>query len=181
MGKEYFFLASRVLEMECVSVELDPSKSDKGMLGCDRLLTAEEIVKEFRELRQEGKVRPGALAALLQGSRLSFPQKSSSASTMEQQKRRAFLHKRAEARSYSNLSSSVSEKVEHERVGKLIPNLSIGMNMILAGFTCFVAGYVGAAGITERQHERLAVGLIAMIVILFVEMALFVIKESKFN
>jgi hypothetical protein len=50
---------------------------------------------------------------------------------------------------------------------------------VVAGGAMFIVGYVGASSIYERTHERMAAGLMALIVILFVEMALFVIKETR--
>ena len=43
----------------------------------------------------------------------------------------------------------------------------------------FIVGYVGASSVYERAPERMVVGLMALVVILFVEMILFVIKESR--
>ena len=66
-----------------------------------------------------------------------------------------------------------------EKVGKLIPKLTIGLNMVFAMFTMFAFGYVGASSIFEETHKRLAAGLFGMIIIMIIEMVLFVIRESK--
>ena len=42
---------------------------------------------------------------------------------------------------------------ERERVGKLLPKLSIGLNMIFAMATMFVVCYVGASSIYEGTHQ----------------------------
>jgi hypothetical protein len=43
----------------------------------------------------------------------------------------------------------------------------------------FIVGYVGASSVYEHAPERMAVGLMALVIILFVEMMLFVIKETR--
>mmetsp|Transcript_15389 Transcript_15389/g.30865 ORF Transcript_15389/g.30865 Transcript_15389/m.30865 type:complete len:171 (+) Transcript_15389:52-564(+) len=167
----------------CVSIDRYKAEGKVWQLENENenCLNVDEVVNRFHYLRRKNGLQPGSLGGLLKGSRLSFPQEIKVAANADLLKRRVFLAKRAEGKAYSRLSAGVVNPEDNERVGKLIPKLSIGANMILAVASCFIVGYVASSCITEHQHLRLTAGLIAMIIILFVEMTLFVIRETKSN
>jgi Na+/melibiose symporter-like transporter len=84
----------------------------------------------------------------------------------------------ADRRSYAKLTEAFNPK-EREKVSTLLPDLSIGYNMITLGFTCFVLCYVGAGTVYKTVGERLVAGLVGLVGILLVEMVLFISRETK--
>ena len=93
-------------------------------------------------LRNNGCTTP--LSELLRGSALDFPKPPPKKVNMELEKRRKYLQAQAEMAAYDKMVKGVSgKKADPERVGALLPSLSVGADMIVAMFAtsiiCFVA------------------------------------------
>jgi hypothetical protein len=136
----------------------------------------ESVVERYRFLRREGIVQSGSFRQMLRGSRLQAQISASRTTSDTLKKRRDFLMTKGEHMVYSSFTGVLSKSSGDDLV---IPKLSVGLNMILAGATCFIVGFVGSAGVTKHLHFRIAAGLVCLIIILFVEMVLFVIRECK--
>lgn len=122
----------------------------------------------------------GSFRAALYGSRLVFPPPASRQPNAELQQRRALLQRRAADREYGQLVSGVcTEREKREQVGKLLPKLTIGANMIVAIFSTFIVCFVGAGSVTNNESWKLAAGLMGGVVIMFVEMVLFMLREHR--
>lgn len=55
----------------------------------------------------------------------------------------------------SRFTAGSRDKDEPERVGQLIPRLSVGANLVTAMFTTFIVGFMAAATVSAKfQHVR---------------------------
>jgi len=163
------------------SVAAPGSDSGGGGGGTTTTTTSaslESSLDAFAELRRTGDLAPGTLLSCLRGSRLRFPGPEKPVVSEEMLARRAFLAGQQVRREYSELTKALQPE-ERDTVSRLIPDLSIGANMITLGFTCFVVCYVGASSVFESVAERMVAGLCGFIVILFIEMFLFITREAK--
>ena len=73
---------------------------------------------------------------------------------------------------------SRGKKDDRERVGALLPGLSVGADMLVAMFSVAIICFMAASTMGFSYQWRLAAGLMGAIVIMFVEMVLFVIREQ---
>jgi hypothetical protein len=137
----------------------------------------EDCITEYANTHAE---QQEGLLKSLKGSKLSFPQLVRDTAISEDlQRRREYLQRRAESRAYDGMIGDLAKKENNESVGKLIPKLSIGLNMTVAMATGFIVAYVAASSVFSKVNERLVVGLFGLIAIMFIEMVLFVIRETK--
>ena len=132
-----------------------------------------------RALRRCGVTTP--LADLLQGAQLDFPSASINVPSQALMQRREYLQRRAEAVEYEKMVSGVSraKKDDRERVGALLPGLSVGADMLVAMFSVSIICFMAASTMGFSYQWRLAAGLMGAIMIMFVEMVLFVIREQR--
>ena len=143
--------------------------------------SVDEVWSAYRLSKADGQTASSFLAAL-RGARLSFPDKHGPPKpiNVELERRRAYLRRREEDRAYGRLTEGVcSKQGKRSEVGQLIPNLSIGANVLFAMATGFIVSYVAASSLFERVEHRMAAGCAGFTLMLLVEIALFVIKEHK--
>ena len=72
-----------------------------------------------------------------------------------------------------------SKRDDRERVGALLPSLSIGADMIVAMFATFIVSFVAASSAHLDYSYCLVAGLGGAVTIMFVEMALFVMRDHR--
>jgi len=136
--------------------------------------------KVARALRRCGVTTP--LAELLRGARLGFPSEPAKQPSEALLRRREYLQRRAEAVEYQKMVGGVSHhENDRERVGALLPGLSVGADMLVAMFSVSIVCFMAASTMGFSYQWRLAAGLLGAIVIMFVEMVLFVIRQHHID
>lgn len=94
------------------------------------MLSVEDAWAVYGLLLIDKKAFPGDFHAAIHGSKLLFAKPSPPRVREELVKRREYLRIRAERREYRALTSGVRLEADREGVGKLLPKLGIGLNMV---------------------------------------------------
>lgn len=95
-------------------------------------LTVDDAWDTYKLLLRDKKVSHGSFHAAIQGCKLVFPAPPPPTLNVELVKRRAYLRASAERSEYRALTKSVRPGASQDQVGKLLPKLGIGLNMVSA-------------------------------------------------
>ena len=128
--------------------------------GATQLATRGELASVTASLRRCGCRTP--LQELLRTATLRFPAKPSAQPSATLLQRREYLQRRADAAAYNKMVAGVGTKKDDpsERVGALLPGLSVGADMIVAMVSVFIICFMAASTMGFDYGWRLAAGLL---------------------
>jgi hypothetical protein len=93
-------------------------------------LTVDDAWDTYRLLQRDKRASSGSFLTAIKGSKLFFPARPPPAVNEELVKRREYLRARAELSEYRDLTKSVRPGSSRDEVGKILPKLGIGLNMV---------------------------------------------------
>lgn len=152
----------------------------------DRLSASETI--SLSELKEICRLIPrkNSLKDLLVGSKLVFKRNTQAEASPGLLKRREYLKGQQEKREYNEMVSGTVEFSRDVKGGEIRSALvalekqfSVILNMLLSLFAMFAVGYYVGGQYRLPMNKRIICGLAGSIIILFVEMALYIIRAMQ--
>ena len=143
--------------------------------GAAGAVRVDELTPELEKESSDGK----SLRAKLRGATLVFAAPAKAPRDPAAEKRRQLLASRAEHKAYASLVSSVYKPPvrPEDRIGaSLRHNLSVSANMIVAPVAFFFICYLLSRTLVDKHSERVVVGLMGGIAMLFIEMVLYIAR-----
>jgi len=152
------------------------------------LLPASQSLKvlseiDYKALKSAAQAAQVPLSALLLGSEFCFPQIQTVAEGPEPAFLQAIKQKRL-IREYGKMTNNVAGHAEKTDNAEMMQNVSFSVTMISLVFLAFLVGYFGAELLGFNEYmvihtQKLVLGLISLVAMLYLEVFLHILKSEK--
>lgn len=154
------------------------------------LLPASQSLKvlseiDYKELKSAAQAAQVSISQLLLGSEFRFPHIQTAVEGPEPAFLQAIKQKRL-IREYAKMTNNVAGNAVKTENAEMMHNVTFSVTMISLVFLAFLVGYFGAEllGLNEYMviyTQKLVLGLISLVVMLYLEVFLHILKSEKAN